>query len=253
MAEMSYRTALITGATSGLGRGLALWFARRGTRVFAVGRRKENLEALAQEARAAGATIEPVELDVSRGDETVERIRRIDEECGGLELVVANAGVGTETNARRFNWERAKQVLDVNVIGTAATLSAVLPQMVERKKGHLVGVSSLAAFRGLPKNAAYSGSKAFVTTFMESLRVDLKGTGVRVTCIHPGFVKSEMTAENRFYMPFLLETEDAVGRMGRAIAHGETVVTFPWQVSSAVRLLRAMPNPLFDRVARKLR
>jgi short-subunit dehydrogenase len=253
MAEMSYRTALITGASSGLGRGLALWFARRGTRVFAVARRKENLTALAEEARAAGATIEPVELDVSRGDETVERIRSIDADCGGLELVVANAGVGQETNAKRLKWERVKQVIDVNVTGAAATLSAVLPQMVERKKGHVVGVSSLAAFRGLPKNAAYSGTKAFLTTFMESLRVDLRGTGVRVTCIHPGFVKSEMTAQNRFPMPFLLETQDAVERMGKAISRGEPVVTFPWQVSTAMKLLWALPNPLFDRVARKMR
>jgi short-subunit dehydrogenase len=253
MAEMSYRTALITGASSGLGRGLSLWFAQRGTRVFAVARRKANLEALAQEARAAGTTIEPVELDVSRAEETVERIRRIDADCGGLDLVVANAGVGSETNARRFDWERARQVLDVNVTGAAATLSAVLPRMVERKQGHLVGVSSLAAFRGLPKNAAYSGSKAFLTTFMESLRVDLRGTGVRVTCIHPGFVKSEMTAQNTFHMPFLLETQDAVERMGRGITRGETVVAFPWQLSAAVRLARALPDMIFDPVARRLR
>jgi short-subunit dehydrogenase len=253
MAEISYRTALITGASSGLGRGLALWFAQRGTRVFAVARRKDHLAALAEEARAAGTTIEPVELDVSRADETVERIRAIDADCGGLDMVVANAGVGGPTNGRRFDWARAKQILDVNVTGTAATLGAVLPQMVERKKGHVVGVSSLAAFRGLPKNAAYSGSKAFLRIFMESLRVDLRGTGVRVTCIYPGFVKSEMTANNPFPMPFLLETQDAVERMGKAIARGETEVTFPWQLSTAVRLMRVMPNPLFETVAKRLR
>ena len=253
MSEMSYRTALITGASSGLGRGLALWFARRGTRVFAVARRKANLAALAEEARAAGTTIEPVELDVSRADETVERIRAIDADCGGLDMVVANAGVGGPTNGRRFSWERAKQILDVNVTGTAATLGAVLPQMVERKKGHVVGVSSLAAFRGLPKNAAYSGSKAFLHIFMESLRVDLRGTGVRVTCIYPGFVKSEMTANSDVPMPFLLETHDAVERMGKAIARGEAEVTFPWQISTAVRLLRVMPNPLFETVTKRFR
>jgi short-subunit dehydrogenase len=230
-----------------------LWFARRGTRVFAVARRKTHLAALAEEARAAGTTIEPVELDVSRTDDTVERIRAIDSDCGGLDLVVANAGVGGPTSGRRFEWERAKQILDVNVTGTAATLGAVLPQMVERKNGHVVGVSSLAAFRGLPKNAAYSGSKAFLRVFMESLRVDLAGTGVRVTCIYPGFVKSEMTANSDVPMPFLLETQDAVERMGRAIARGENEVTFPWQLSTAVRLLRVMPNPLFDTVTRRFR
>ncbi len=253
MAEQSYQTALVTGASSGLGRGLALWLARRGTRVYAAARRMENLQALAEEARAAGATVEPVEMDVARADETVARIQALDAECGGLELVVANAGVGAEFNVKRLKWERIKHLLDVNVTGAAATLSAVLPQMVERGRGHVVGVSSLAAWRGLPRNAAYSGSKAFLSTFMESLRVDLRGTGVRVTCIHPGFVKSEMTADNRFPMPFLMETRDAVEHMGRGILRGAPVVAFPWQLSTAMRVLRAMPDPLYMRVGRRLR
>ncbi|MBN1205785.1 MAG: SDR family NAD(P)-dependent oxidoreductase [Myxococcaceae bacterium] len=253
MAERKYEAALVTGASSGLGRGLALWFAQRGTRVFAAARRVEQLRTLAEEARAAGGTVEPVELDVSQADRTLERIQRIDADCGGLDLVVANAGVGLETYAKRFNWERVKQILDVNVTGAAATLSAVLPKMVERNKGHLVGVSSLAAFRGLPRNAAYSGSKAFLSTFMESLRVDLRGTGVRVTCIYPGFVKTEMTAPNKHPMPFLLEPEEAVERMARAITRGVPVFAFPWQMSTAMKLVKAIPDSLFDPLVRKLR
>jgi short-subunit dehydrogenase len=253
MAEQKYGTALVTGASSGLGRGLALWFARRGTRVFAAARRREQLQSLAEEARAAGATVEPVEMDVSRTDETMARIQQLDADCGGLDLVVANAGVGLDTNGRHFDWERAKKVLEVNVTGAAATLTAVLPKMVERKRGHLVGVSSLAAFRGLPKNAAYSGSKAFLAIFMESLRVDLQGTGVRVTCIHPGFVKSEMTAPNRHPMPFLLETEDGVEHMARAITRGVSVYRFPWQMAAVMRLVTALPDFLYLPLARRVR
>jgi short-subunit dehydrogenase len=253
MAERSYKTALITGASSGLGRGLALWLARRGTHVFAAARRKENLQALADEARAAGATVEPVEMDVARAEESIARIQQIDTDCGGLDMVVANAGMGLETSAKRIAWERVKPMLEVNVTGAAATLSAVLPRMVERNRGHLVGVSSLAAWRGLPRNAVYSASKAFLSTFLESLRVDLKRTAVRVTCIHPGFVKSEMTAVNKFRMPFLMETADAVELMGKGILAGKPVVAFPWQMSTSMRLIRAMPDPLFDLVARKMR
>ncbi|QRN99442.1 SDR family NAD(P)-dependent oxidoreductase [Archangium violaceum] len=253
MAEMSYRTALITGASSGLGRGLALWFGRRGVKVYAAARRRENLEALANEARAAGATVEPVELDVTNADTTLARIRELDDSCGGLELIVANAGAGIETNARRIKWEVVKQLIDVNVIGAAATLCAVLPRMVERKRGHVVGVASLAAYRGLGRNAAYSASKAYLSTFMESLRVDLKGTGVRVSCIYPGFVKSEMTAQNKFPMPFLLETEEAVELMAKAILRGEAEYAFPWQMASAMGLLKWMPNALFDATMRKMR
>lgn len=253
MAEQSYKTALITGASSGLGRGLALWLARRGTKVYAAARRKDLLEALAQEAQSAGLSVEPVEMDVANAEATRERIQAVDAACGGLDLVVANAGVGAETYAKRFNWESARKIIDVNVTGAVATLSAVLPQMVERDRGHLVGVSSLAGYRGLSRNAAYSASKAFLSTFMESLRVDLRGTGVRVTCINPGFIKTDMTAKNKHPMPFLLEAEDAVERMGKAIVRGDTVFSFPWQLSAPLRLVKVMPDALFDPLMRKVR
>jgi short-subunit dehydrogenase len=253
MAELSYRTALVTGASSGLGRGLALWFARRGVKVYAAARRRENLEALANEARAAGAHVEPVELDVANSDHTLARIRELDDFCGGLELVIANAGYAQETSGKRIKWETVKHTIDVNVTGAAATLSAVLPRMVERKRGHLVGVASLAAFRGLPRNAAYSASKAFLSTFMESLRVDLRGTGVHVTCLYPGFVRTEMTAQNKFNMPFLLETEEAVELMAKAIVQGKTWYAFPWQMAGLLGVVKRMPNALFDATARKLR
>ncbi|MFE8601910.1 SDR family NAD(P)-dependent oxidoreductase [Archangium violaceum] len=251
MAELSYRTALVTGASSGLGRGLALWFARRGVKVYAAARRRENLEALANEARAANASVEPVELDVADADNTLARIRELDAACGGLDLIIANAGFGQETSGKRIKWDTVKKVIDVNVTGAAATLSAVLPQMVERKRGHVVGVASLAAFRGLPRNAAYSASKAFLHIFMESLRVDLRGTGVNVTCIYPGFVKSEMTAQNKFQMPFLLETEEAVERMAKAIVRGDAQYAFPWQMASVMGLLKHLPNAIFDTAMRK--
>ncbi|HEX8433519.1 SDR family NAD(P)-dependent oxidoreductase [Archangium sp.] len=251
MTEMSYRTALVTGASSGLGRGLALWLGKRGVKVYAAARRRAHLEALAQEARATGAHIEPVELDVSHAEATLERIRELDAACDGLDLVVANAGVGGQTHALNFPWEHAKKIIDVNVTGAVATLSAVLPRMVERNRGHLVGVSSLASCRGLPHNAAYSASKAFLNTFLESLRVDLHGTGVRVTCIKPGFVKTEMTAGTQHIMPFLLETEPAVELMARAILRGEDEYGFPWQMARAVEVAKLAPNLLFDVVASK--
>jgi short-subunit dehydrogenase len=252
MNEMSYRTALVTGASSGLGRGLALWLGKRGVKVYAAARRRTHLEALAQEARAAGAHVEPVELDVSLADATLERIRALDDACGGLDLVVANAGLGGQTNARDFPWEHARKVIDVNVTGAAATLSAVLPRMVERNRGHLVGVSSLASCRGLPQNAAYSASKAFLNTFLESLRVDLQGTQVRVTCIKPGFVKTEMTANIQHTMPFLLEADAAVELMGQAILRADAEYGFPWPMARAVDMAKWVPNLLFDAVASKV-
>jgi len=242
-ASNGYRTALVTGASSGLGRGLALWLAQRGVRVFAAGRRANNLEALATESKGA---VEPFVLDVARTSETLEKIRALDQRCGGLDLVIANAGVGEITNGRKLDWDRVQRTIDVNVTGAAATLSAALPMMVERGRGHLVGVSSLAAFRGFPGSAAYCASKAFLQVFLEGLRVDLKGTGVKVTSLHPGYVKSEMTAKTKGPMPFLLETEDAVERMGKAIYRGAAEFAFPWQVSGAMKAMRFLPNGLYD-------
>jgi short-subunit dehydrogenase len=247
---MEYRNALITGASSGLGRGLAAWFANRGTRVFAAARRTELLESLRQQYPAA---IEPVEMDVAQAAPTIERIRALDQSCGGLDLVIANAGVGEDTHAKHLRWEAVERIIEVNVKGAAATLSAALPAMVERGRGHLVGVSSIAAFRGLPGSAAYCASKAFVGIFLEGLRVDLAGTGVLVTSLHPGFVKTEMTAKNRFQMPFLLEVEEAVTQMGEAIERGQAVRLFPWPLAMAMQAMKAMPSALYQQVARRLR
>jgi short-subunit dehydrogenase len=246
----SYRSALITGASSGIGRALALWFARRGTIVWAAGRRHEALDTLVEEARSTGGRVLPFALDVADTEATVRLVRTLDEECGGLDLVVANAGISVATDGRRLDWSDVERILQVNVLGAAATLSAALPAMVSRGRGHLVGVSSLASWRGMPRFSAYCGSKAFLSVFLEGLRVDLRRVGVRVTSIHPGYVKSEITAGREGRMTFLLETDDAADRMGRAILRGDRVFSFPWQLQLVARLVRGLPDGLFDRLAR---
>jgi short-subunit dehydrogenase len=243
-----YQTALITGASSGLGLGLATWFAKKGVKVYAAARRAENLDALKQEAAQAGGQIEPVTLDVTRTKEVLERIAAIDEACGGLDLVIANAGISEFTRATKLDYERVQRIIDTNVSGAAATVCAALPKMVERGRGHVVGVSSLAALRGMPKLAAYCGSKAFLSVFLEGLRVDLRGTGVKVTTLLPGFVRTPINASMKGRVPFMLEAEDAVERMAKAIVRGEKEYGFPWPVSGAARAMRFMPNGLWDRM-----
>lgn len=246
-----YRTALITGASGGIGRGLAAWFARRGVKVFGAARRLEELEALARELQGQGDLV-PVKLDVADARATLEAIRSIDDACGGLDLVVANAAVALETPGDAPTWDAVERVLDVNVRGAAATLTAVADRMASRGRGHLVGMSSLGGGRGAPRHSAYSASKAFLTTFLEGLRIDLAPRGVQVTTIHPGFVKTPGTAGNAFKMPFLLELDDAVERIGRAILRGPSEFSFPWQSALVVKLTRMLPNALWDRAARSL-
>ncbi len=245
------RPVLITGASSGIGRALSLWFARQGHEVYACARRTSELDALAAEGKREGHTIHPVTLDVADAAATVKALERLDAEAGGLWGVVANAGVGEAVRAKRISWEKVERILQVNVVGAAATLTALAPRMAERKEGRLAGVASLAAFRGMPKLAAYSASKAFLVSFLESLRVDLRGTGVKVTTLCPGYVKSEMTANNG-KMPFLLETDDAAARMGKAVERGVSSLVFPWQMALSMRALRLLPDALFDPTARKL-
>ncbi len=244
------RTALITGASSGIGAALAEALGRRGLHVVLAARRRPALESVAARVAAAGGTPRIEVLDVSEPKAVVEHIERLDEQVGGLDLVVANAGIGMTRPAQELRWEDCAPLIDVNVRGAVATLLAPLPAMLERGRGHLVGVSSLAGYRGLPRHATYSATKAFLSVFLEGLRVDLSGSGVAVTDVRPGFVRTPLTAKNRFRMPFLLEPEEAADHIVRGIERRAPVVAFPWQLASAVRASRALPASLWDRIAR---
>lgn len=251
MSQTPWKTALLTGASSGLGRGLAVWLTKRGVKVYAAARRLDALEQLKQEA---GDLVVPVKMDVSDGDATFDAVQQLDIDSGGFDLVIANAGVGEDTRPKKLQWSSVRSMIDVNVTGATATLFAALPAMVERKRGHLVGISSLAGLVPLPLSSTYCATKAYLGMFLESLRLDVEKYGIDVTSIHPGFVKSEMTAKNKVEaMPFLLETDDAVERMGRAMLRREKVYAFPWQLSSVVGAAAAMPRPMKNAILKRLR
>lgn len=209
------------------------------------------MEELAGRIRSKGgrARVEPV--DVTDPEATVEALRRIDDEVGGIDLVVANAGVGDSRWAGKLSWEDCAPTLSINVDGAAASLVALLPRMVERGRGHLVGISSLAGYRGMPASAAYCASKAFLMAFLESLRLDLQGTGVFVTDVRPGFVRTPMTAENKFHMPFLMEAGEAAERIVEGIARRRQVVAFPFPLSMAARMSTMVPAWVWNRLASK--
>jgi short-subunit dehydrogenase len=249
MPRVEIRTALVTGASSGIGAALSRHLARQGVAVALVARREESLRALADEIQAAGGTASVHAVDVADPQATIAAVQAADDALGGLDLVVANAGVGTSRWSGKLGWDDVSGVLGVNVIGATATLCAVLPRMVERKRGHLVGVSSIAGLRGIPKLAAYCGSKAYLSTFLEGLRVDLRRTGVAVTDVRPGYVRTAMTADNAS-MAFVITAEDAAARIWKAVRARRGVVTFPLPMAAGARLLSAMPNALFDRVMR---
>jgi NADP-dependent 3-hydroxy acid dehydrogenase YdfG len=246
------KTVFITGASSGLGRGLALRYAQSGATVHAAARREDELRKLAAEAPAG--SILPVQLDVQDTEALVAAIRQAEQASGGvLDLVIANAGVGRPSSARKMDWTIVRWILDVNVTAACVTLAAALPAMIERNAGQVVMMSSLAAFRGMPGNAAYCASKAAVSTFMESVRVDLRRTGVRATTIYPGFVKTELTAKNKFPMPFLMELDRAVEVMVKGIARGAKTIAYPLPMVAITRTLGALPRSIYEPLAGRTR
>jgi short-subunit dehydrogenase len=247
MTPPPWKTALVTGASSGLGRGLALWLTRRGVKVWAGARRTARLEDLRAEA---GELLLPVRMDVSDATATFEQVRRLDGESGGLELVIANAGAGEKTSPRELDFASVNRMIQVNVAGASATLCGAIPGMVARRRGHLVGISSLAGLLAFPGSSTYCASKAYLKMFLDGLRLDVTRYGIDVTSIHPGFVKSEMTAKNEpGSMPFLMEEAPAIELMGRALMERRTQLLFPWQMSALVRLGSALPTGLWTALA----
>ena len=169
---------------------------------------------------------------------------------GAPDLVVANAGIGIGTHGDDLaDMAKLRRVLDVNVTGMAATLAAFAPAMRAAGHGTLAGVASVASFRGIPGNGAYCASKAAARAWLESLRVELRGTGVSVVCVCPGYIDTPMTRVNRFRMPFIIDADLGAQLIARAIAAKRRVAVIPWQMAFVSVLMRAMPDWLYDRLA----
>ena len=249
----TFENAFITGASSGIGRGLAERLGRKGTRVVLAARREAELQTLAESIRAHGGHADTCVLDVADTDATRKAIRHWNEETGGLDLVIANAGVGIMKPAHRLSWEDVEPVLQVNVLGAFATLLAGLEGMVSRGRGTLVGVSSLAAMRGLPKSGAYAASKAALATFLETLRTDLDRKGIRVVDVRPGYVDTDMTRRNKFKMPFLMDVDQAADLTLKGIERGDAIVAYPWPTASAMSLAQALPNPAWRFISKRIK
>lgn len=245
------KVVLITGASSGIGGALAVEFGERGASLGLLARRAEALNEIAAEAEKAGGRALPLLADVRDVRAVREAAVRLREKFGRIDVLVANAGVGGTTNGKNFDPADFAEVININVLGSANSVAAVLPEMLKQGSGQLVAISSLAAYRGLPKSGAYCASKAALSSFFESLRLDLKGTGVDVTIIYPGFVKTPLTAGRAAKMPYLMELDYAAKKIVRAIEARKKSYAFPWQLASLVRAGMLMPIFMYDRIAAK--
>lgn len=242
----------LTGASSGIGAGLVRHYAAPGATLGLVARRAALLDELAAELRRAGAVVHVLPADV--GDTAAMRAAtlRFIAAAGGIDLVVANAGVGIRSALHEGNAEDVARLLQINVVGVTNTIVPFVPKMIEQHSGVLCAVSSVAGHRALPGRAAYSASKKAVTTFMDGLRMDLHGSGVHAMTLCPGFVRTPMT-DGMQGMMFLVELEDAVRLMSDAIAQQRDTYTFPWQMNVLKEVMARAPEWLVRRLAPKPR
>lgn len=246
----------LTGASSGLGEAFAQHYAARGAVIGLVARREDKLQSLAQSLLKLGARgVHTYACDVTDVPRLREAATQFMQQAGVPDVVIANAGVsvGTLTEYAE-DFDAFAKVMQTNVLGMVATFQPFIAPMRERAHSgqqdnlRLVGIASVAGIRGLPGSGAYSASKAAAISYLESLRVDLRGSGIKVCTICPGYVATPMTAINPYRMPFILPAEEATRRMLRVIDAGKSYAVVPWQMGLVAKLLRVLPNALFDRL-----
>jgi short-subunit dehydrogenase len=235
----------ITGASSGIGAALAAEFSRRGATLGLVARRREALDAT---LAASPGRHHRYAVDVTDKDALIAAAQAFDDATGGADIVIANAGISIGVLTEYYeDLDAFGDVFRTNVLAMAYTFHPFIGRMRSRGRGTLVGIGSVAGIRGLPGSEAYCASKAAVISYCESLRVELRRTGVKVATISPGFVRTPLTAKNPYRMPFLMEPADFARAAADAIVAGRSYRVVPWQMGVVAKLLRLLPNPVFDR------
>ncbi|MBI3532955.1 MAG: SDR family oxidoreductase [Burkholderiales bacterium] len=243
------KLAFITGASSGIGQALAKRFHQAGYRLALVGRRTQEIESWCRHLEISADSYQIYSANVADIDSIVAAGRACLAAQGVPDVVVANAGIsiGMDT-AERSDLDVMVQTLATNNIGLAATFHPFIDAMVQRGSGRLVGMASVSGIRGLPGHGAYCASKAGVISYCESLRGELRSSGVKVVTLSPGYIDTPLTRQNRYAMPFLMSAEAFAERAYRTIEAGASYRVIPWQMGVVAKLLRLLPNAWFDRL-----
>jgi short-subunit dehydrogenase len=247
--NINNKTVVLTGGSSGIGMELAKKIAIEKCNLAILSRRIDVMQKLASELSRSGSNIIAIKCDVTRKEEVAYAIEDVKRKFGGIDLAILNSGVGDVSPADNFNSSTAKNIFDVNVLGIIYCFEALLPDFIKNKKGVIVGVSSLADGRGFAKNGVYCASKAAVSTFLESMRVELKKFNIKVITVKPGFVKTPMTAQNSFVMPFLMNADKAAEIIISGIKNEKHIIQFPLPTVLSIKFLKILPDFIFDIIA----
>jgi short-subunit dehydrogenase len=242
------KLVFITGASSGIGQALALTYYQAGYKLALVARRISEIESWAKHHNISSSSYKIYSANVADIDDIVAAGKACMATQGLPDVVIANAGISVGIDsAIREDLDQLAQIFTTNNIGLAATFHPFIDGMLQRKSGKLVGIGSVAGIRGLPGASAYCGSKAAVISYCESLRGELRGSGVQVVTICPGYIKTPMTEKNRYPMPFLMEVDDFAKQSLAKIEAGSSYSVIPWQMGIVAKFLRVLPNALFDK------
>ena len=246
----AHPVAWITGAGKGIGRGLAKRLAQDGWTVCASARTATDLESLAAECPVGH--LHPHVLDITDASATRAVLKAIEGEWGPPDLAILNAGTHIPVTAADLDAEPFLRLMETNVMGTVYGMTNLLPIMQRRGSGHIAVVSSLAGYRGLPTSAAYGASKAALINMCEALRPELDAMGIKLQVINPGFVKTPLTDQNDFEMPFLVSVDKAIQQIMRGLASDSFEVAFPHRFAFIMKVLRILPDRLFFAVTRRM-
>ena len=241
---LPWRVVWVTGASTGIGAEICKQLAAQGVNVAASAR---GVEALSQ----LGSGIKPFPLDVTDEAAVAETFARIERDMGSIDLVIAGAGTYTPASASDFRTEMFRRMYEVNYLGVINVLAAALPAFRARRGGHLSWIASVSGYRGLPKAAAYGPTKAALINLAESLKPELDRDGVKLSVINPGFVRTPMTAQNDFEMPFLMEPADAARATISGLAKGKFEIAYPAPFVAILKIGRLLPYRLFFWISRK--
>lgn len=244
------KVVFLTGASSGIGEALALELAKRGAILGLLARRESLLRDLVAKCERKGTAARAFACDITDEYAVRDTAESLRNEFGKIDILIANAGIGgASKHAKDLKPRDFRRVIDTNLTGAVNSVSAVLPDMIDKGNGQIVAISSLAGFRGLPKSAAYCASKAGMTAYFESVRLDVSNRGIAVTIIQPGFIKTPLTSGRGAKMPFLMELEDSIPLFLRAIERKKKFAAFPWQLATIVRAGKIFPAWLYDKIA----
>ncbi len=245
MRDIAGRRIWLTGASYGIGRELAIELARRGCALALTARSEDKLQSLRAELADLGAKAIVVPGDVTNSDRMKEAAEEIRSELGGIDVLIANAGTHIFTVPERFDADEYLSLMDLNYGGLVRCIEAVLPEMLKRGSGHIVGVVSLAGYRALPRAAAYGASKAAAHHFLDSIRFHLAEHNIPVTVVNPGFVRTPLTDKNDFHMPFLIDADRAARIICNGIARQKDEISFPIPFNWIIKFVRIIPFPIY--------